>query len=406
MNKKKCLLFSFCVSDELFDVVQKIDPTPAIQTNIFGWNIARALSLIFGELNLISFCPVQNYPITKKIMFGRCAHKKNGIENNTLGFVNLVVLKHVTRLLSLFVFVVPKLVTLKIDWIFVHGLHSPYLVVASISRLFGVRVCVILTDPPGVVYKSDGFLSRNLKKVDRCLIKIFLKPVNLFIALSPDLKKEFCGGKPCLLLPGIIDSKKYAAKPFEIRVRKANDPFIIAYAGGLAESYGVRLLVDAVCGLDPRIKFILKIFGRGELESYVNQKARGDTRIQYYGFVSNNELPAYLKEAHLLVNARPSSTILSSMSFPSKLLEYLLFFIPVLTTRIKSIPPEMAGGFNYIEEEDSDGVAKSIIKIYESPANFLIAKCLIGRQFVVDELDLTSVAFKISKLIDQLNDRK
>lgn len=403
----KVLWLGFSVPDDLARFLFSLDPMPAVQTHKFGWSFARSLRHVFLEVVLASSCPVQNYPLVNKLIFRRKFFKSNEFHGVLLGFVNVLFLKHVTRLVSCILFVTPIIVRQRLKLVFVHGLHTPYLIFALFTRFLGCRVVVVLTDPPGVMLATDSYVARAMKRIDVLLVRFLLRRVDAVIALAPRLVEQLAPCRPALLFPGILDSTLESPSISQTTddpdgIVDTHSPFTVVYAGGLSCAYGVDRLLDAIIGFDLGESVRLKLYGRGDQVERIKNLALVDTRIEYGGFVSTELLLPELCSADVLINPRPTSEDFASMSFPSKLIEYLATGRPVLTTRIPSIPDELGGCFYYIDDESSEGIRAAIIQLKDMSVSSKSLNCSNAKQFVFSEFSEFATGQKIRKFVDCL----
>ncbi len=322
-----------------------------------------------------------------------------------IGFVNVLILKHLTRLLSCLL-LFPRLVFReRIGFLFIHGIHSPFLLFGILVRLFRVKVVVIITDPPGVVLPTDGFWTKAFKKIDAGIIRLLLKHVSGAVLLAPGLVDLVGERTPTLVFPGIasadfIEDEAFRMATFRRDVRDGATLKIV-YAGGLFRAYGVDLLLDAMRILvDAPVR--LELYGWGELEDEINALSRMDSRIVYGGYLSSDQLKEKLLRADLLINPRPPDRGAAAMSFPSKLIEYLAVGRPVLTTRISSIPESWNPYFLYIESPTAAGVSAAISHVLSLDSVWLDNFSRAAQEFVLVEASELSVGKKINQFVENI----
>lgn len=399
MEKPNILFLGFTVPEHVAKRAFTLDSNPAVQTHKFAWSMARALKSGFGRIVLASSCPIQNYPLGRKIFFKSERFQQEHIEGVLLGFINIIILKHITRFLSCLL-VLPRLMAShKVEYLFIHGLHTPYLLFGLLARTFGKKLVVILTDPPGVILPSDGILSRALKRLDVWLVRRALEHSDAVIALAPELVKRFAVRIPALVFPGILDSSLEAQISSARTHSSSTETFTIVYAGGLSSAYGIDRLIDAITGIDDsRVR--LKLFGRGDQENRIKSLSSKDDRFEYGGFVGNETLIPELLSADLLINPRPDTESFALMSFPSKLIEYLATGRPVLTTRIASIPDSYKPHFLYINEASEDGIRNAILDVLKKDKNQLNEFASLGQTFISNEASEISIGNRIYKFIN------
>jgi glycosyltransferase involved in cell wall biosynthesis len=179
--------------------------------------------------------------------------------------------------------------------------------------------------------------------------------------------------------------------------------FTIIYAGGLSKAYGVDRLIEAVMMLSPDVSVCLKLYGKGDQEDKVSLLSCDNPRFFYGGFVDSATLMSELCAADLLINPRPTNSLVSAQSFPSKLIEYLVSGCPVLTTRIPSIPGDLERHYFYIDDESPVGICTSIYKVMRLS---LIERRIHGKaaqEFVKANYSEAVIGRRISVFINNLN---
>ncbi len=354
MTLPKCVLIGFTIPDEDANRLFAMDPVPAVQTHKFAWSLARSLAAGGFELRLLSSYPVQSYPLVKKIVFYPMHFMQGEFSGDIIGFLNIAGAKHIGRLLGCLTRLGGFLGKRRPDVVFIHGVHSPYLLFGLLLRALGIPVIPVLTDPSGVALATDSGLSRRLKAVDRFLVGGMLQRMSALAALAPELTARLGGRLPEVIFPGIVGKTWLDTLAMTPR-RGANIRPTVLYAGTLMRAYGAALLLDAARQM-PEVDF--RIFGRGECETELREC--GLANLYYGGQLSADALAEEMLAADFLINCRPASSAQARASFPSKLLEYLAVGKPVITTRLAAIPPELAETFLYIDGESPEAVVAAI----------------------------------------------
>lgn len=406
LEKKSILFLGFCIPEDVAKEAFAMDPLPAVQTYKFGWSFARALKNSFEKVFIASACPVQNFPLVERVFFRKKVFEWQGIQGVMLGFVNIVLLKHLTRFISCLALVTPLIKKNRIEWIFVHGVHSPFLFFSLLAQLRGIRFAVVLTDPPGVVLATDSMLAKLMKRLDLNIVRWILQRSDAVVALAPELVQRLAPKTPALVFPGILESVFRNENTGDKNIIAAPDksaPFVIVYAGGLNKAYGVDRLIDAVLGLPSDVKVLLKFFGRGDQLPRIIETSQKNYRIQYGGFLESKDLIPELYSADLLINPRPTTESFAAMSFPSKLIEYLSTGRPVLTTKIPSIPHSLEKYFFFIEDETAEGIKMAIEKFINIPISTRNIHGRLAKKFVEESFSEIVIGHKIRKFIEKLN---
>lgn len=402
--ENKSIFLGFAIPDQVAKQVFQHDQHPAIQTHKFGWSFILSLSQ-FTRPFLISAMPVSNYPLNQKIFFGYSSFKDGNYKGVYIPFLNILILKHITRFLTALFLLLYHILVRNFKTIFVHGVHSPYLILCYLFSIFGVKYHVILTDPAGVVLPTDSKFTQFFKTIDKNLVGFFIRHADTVICLSPYLVEHYQINSNHIVFPGILnkDFRNFVDESRLKNIENIKDKvFKITYAGGLNEAYGIKLLVDAVAGLNKSIPIELLLYGKGDQVNYIKDKSLIDSRIKYMGFCNTEELVPALLTSDLLVNPRPSNQEFAILSFPSKLIEYLYTGVPVLTTRIKSIPDDYQEHFFYIDDESIIGIQNSILDIIQLPEKIRAEKAHKASNFIKKNASDEAVGKKLSLMINNI----
>jgi hypothetical protein len=101
--------------------------------------------------------------------------------------------------------------------------------------------------------------------------------------------------------------------------------------------------------------------------------------IFYHGFVTNSQLEIDLQSASAFINPRPSNIIDSEKNFPSKVLYYLKFLKPIISTNTGGLSNEFQEIFYIYQNDDLSSfrnVIYDILNMDENSYNFLCEKYL------------------------------
>ncbi len=155
-------------------------------------------------VTVVSCAPVLDFPHNRRIIFrGReCARGRTRVR--MFGFLNLTVLKHVTRFVSAVRAGEASHAKGNVDAVVVHGVNSA-LLWATLNRAkhWQVPAVVVITDPPSLVTEYDNHLTRWLKRLDKRLIRWALVRYSGLVVLAPRLAADLAPGKPWIVMEGI-----------------------------------------------------------------------------------------------------------------------------------------------------------------------------------------------------------
>jgi glycosyltransferase involved in cell wall biosynthesis len=171
-------------------------------------------------------------------------------------------------------------------------------------------------------------------------------------------------------------------KPFSERAN------LVGYVGRLSEEKGVLNLVEAVpriTGAEKDFRLVLAGEGhlRGQIEEFID-KAGLDHHVSLAGWISHDQVPAYLNDFRLLV--LPSYT----EGLPNVMLEAMACGTPVLATAVGSISQFISDGqTGYIMENNSpECIAGNILRALRDPdlkRVGLSGQALVKEKFTFEE---------------------
>lgn len=364
--KEAVIYLGFAIPDSTVEIIRKVDKNPHIATENFSWSVVGSLSSSFENVFVLSTPEVRNYPAAKKIFFTTQKFCKNKIIGKVMGFINIILLKHLSRFLISFFQLGFGLRKMKFSFILVHGTHTPFMISALLlGKIMKTSTIILLTDEHGKMVSNDGKLGVILRKIDTYLMKYLINKFDGFILLSPIFLKKF-RIKNYFVQPGILNKSLSTDLSTATRVRNDVNCFRVVFAGGLNHNNGVDRLLDSINYIQDK-KISLYFYGSGELVNQILIESKKDNRIVYGGLLYGSNLAEALLSADLLINPRPISEEYSKTSFPSKLIDYMATGVCTLTTKIVSIPAEISDYLFFIEGEDSISIAKAIIKTKQIP---------------------------------------
>jgi len=150
------------------------------------------------------------------------------------------------------------------------------------------------------------------------------------IFLSKILKDKY-NLKNSFLMVGGINNAKY--KNFLPTSKK--DELIILHSGILSKVTGIDIYLKAIELINEKnIRFIFS--GKGEMEDFLIERSREDSRIEYIGFLEEKEYLLLLNKANILINPRNMNLPQNQNNFPSKILEYLATGKVIISTKFSN----------------------------------------------------------------------
>jgi glycosyltransferase involved in cell wall biosynthesis len=156
-------------------------------------------------------------------------------------------------------------------------------------------------------------------------------------------------------LEGGFELKSFSQKP-------KGDKFIILFSGMMSKWGGVDLLLEGFKKIAEK-NVELWICGHGGHKTLLSDIVCDD-RIKYFGFVSNDRLQELSLMADAFINPRPTYINGNKMNFPSKILEYLSYGKPVVSTWTAGISSEYKDVLIVLDDDTPDNISKEILEVY------------------------------------------
>ena len=364
MSTRPTWVLGFAVPDRDFSALMESDPSMPLQTQKFGWSLAHAIGQAGRRVALLSCVPAVSFPRNRTMIYRSRGFDTEAVDGRLTGFINMTLLKHVTRYFSSGR-QASKLVKTSgaPEAILVHGANSALIWRAvALGRQWNAPAVVVLTDPYSIPTRFDGRLSLAFKKIDRQVILAGLSRCDGVVALTQPLADDFAPGRPVLVMEGLSSHDVAGGSGGEGRhadedLRIRSHPPRVVYAGGLHEDYGIATLlrVSRLATGNWQMWF----YGRGPMEGAIRKAAESNPRVVFGGLVERDQLSRIYGRAALLVNVRDPDAAFTKYSFPSKLIEYLESGTPVLSTRLKGIP-EAYENVLLLSDADADAIVCAI----------------------------------------------
>lgn len=347
------------------------------------------------NVSVTSLLPI-NSKDQKKIFWKFNPETEDDILYGYIPLVNIPVLRNIlSNLFVLFQILFKKFPESRGNLIVVDFLRfSINIPIVFASKLKGIKVLAIVTDLPGQSVLNKSFMARIRDKF------IFGLKYDYYVCLTRQLNEVVnIKNNPSIIIEGFANIQ---LKDIENKISNKFDEFVIVYAGGLYERYGLKMLIEAF-KLLPNKNLRLWFYGFGPYKDEIIKQSNIDDRIQYKGIIHHSEMMNVLIRATLLVNPRPTSEEFTKYSFPSKNLEYMASGTPLLTTKLPGIPIDHYPYIFLIEEDSIEGIYRGINNVL-SMSKFEIYKFgLAAKEYVLREKNNIKQAEKIINLLKSNN---
>lgn len=393
------LYISSLSSIRLINKIQKescSDPGFAVQK--FNRFIALGLQHNGAKVKVYSKPPVGN--IVGRTWVNESTEEEGGLIYNYIRYFNAPILKDILTFLFTFWQVFKFGLKNRKDKAVVCDVLAVSMNLGAVlaSKLTRQKIVGIVTDMPGLMvstsYSSDSFFKRIGTKISTSYLSFYSHYVFLTQQMNEVINTY---NHPYIIMEALCD-KSFNIISNENIVK--GSPKIIMYAGGLYEQYGLKKLVDAFRSIRRNdIKLIL--FGSGPYATELQQIVEIDSRVEYRGVVTNEEVVRTELEATLLVNPRPSTEEFTKYSFPSKNIEYMVSGTPLLTTKLPGMPIDYYPYVYLFEDESEQGYATTLNRILSLPSENLISKGKNAMNYVLQNKNYVIQTSRILNLISE-----
>jgi len=298
-----------------------------------------------------------------------------------LSFVNLPVLKQIMQVVS-GIRVGGRLMRAhKYDRILAFNMYPQVGIPAWwLGRWFRVPVVSLLADLPIDQDPDRQVASKAMMVVHNELTRRLIRTCEGVIVLNQCAAQRYAPQAACLLLDGAIDAR---LDPPDLEMGVLG-PRNIVFTGALVQYNGILQLIDAM-RLVRTQDVVLDVYGDGQLASFVRDAASSEPNINYHGKVGSSAMASIQKGAFLLINPRVVADPISEVTFPSKVLEYMLSGTPILSTRLNGLRGEYEDKMYFIEGESAQSIAFAIDDLTSRPPSELRDMGAKARRFVLHE---------------------
>jgi len=391
----KVLFLGFAIPDQMMALVSSLDRNqPQIAAHKLQWNLVSGIEAASGLLvDLVSAVAVSDYPNCPRLLFGYTKFRhREGAHDVLMPYINIIILKHITRLLSALVLLSSWFLrnrTCRNKLVLVYGMHSPFVLATLITaQFFGGKVVVIIPDLPTYTDFGirRGIVRRVTKPIDAYFQSKLIRKVTGLVVLTKYIAEDLAPHLPSVVMEGAI-SLSYTsggADNGDSALVPRSSEKVILYAGALVKEYGVDLLLNAFALISEE-NYRLWVCGKGIMERQVEEAAARDSRIKYWGFLWENDLVLRMQQATVLVHPRHSGSLFVRYSFPSKLLEYMRSGRPVVSTALSGIPEEYYDYLYVLSDESPQGLASLLREVCSKPPEELDRFGRRSKEFVERE---------------------
>ncbi len=291
----------------------------------------------------------------------------------------------------------------KIKFIIFYG-ESIFLEIFSIiiCKIFGVKILKEESEHPEITYKSYKLSPTFLIKI--IYKKFIYSSYDSILCMTDKLRKLFISHK--ISKKKLLVINNFTSKNFNIDY-KSDNKYNFGYIGSLNEKKdGVLSLLEClneVKKIYPKVCLIIIGFGNKIEKNSLDKKIKlfklsNNTKVYYN--LENSEIIDKLLNVSCFVSCRKKS-LQSDYGFPTKIVEYLSFELPLLTTITGSLNKFLVDGINCfcIKNFDVQSYSQKWIHIIKDPKN---AK-KVGKNARETSLKYFNPKVETSKILNHIN---
>lgn len=340
------------------------------------------------DLKCITLPAVFSFPHNNHEFFTRAEHYKyKNTEINSTGFCNLILLKEIWSTVSCAKQIMKCVKKFSGDTIHViintpdNRLFDALKIASWFSHKHFTKT-VIIPDIPSMVTDMDkqNPLKRILLKYRNDSVMKTTSGSNGLVLLTNAMMDFIPKPVKHIIMEGIVDAETMDMRSVECSKNKK----IILYTGTLRKIFGVTNLIEAF-RLIPDTNVELWICGSGDSQQFIEDAARNDSRIKFWGLVDSKAALSMQHQATVLVNPRTSEGVFTKYSFPSKTMEYLLAGRSVIINKLPGIPEEY---YDYVYTPDNESItalANCISYVLTIPDDIREKHAAEGRKFILEK---------------------
>ena len=345
-----------------------------------GINNDNDINLEIMTINQIaSFPKVRNKYIKNKII-----ELDSNMYSKGISFINIPFIKQITQGISVFNFIRKEIKKCnKIKILTFNNQPIIGLPINILKKFYKFEATCILADPPVNLEKNK--IIYFFRNIENFIVKKTLLQYEKMIILNKGVLEYYNITNNYLIIDGGFSKENFNFE-FNEEYKVDKNTIRIVFTGAITEYNGLKILIDSMNFI--KLKNIeLVICGDGDVSliNYIQYLAKKDRRINYIGKVSNKDAIKIQKEASFLINPRIKNDFISKVTFPSKMIEYMLSKKPVLSTDLNGLTKDYLKFLNIIDTSSPKKLAEDIEYHIQLDYNALLKKADRGFRMIYKE---------------------
>lgn len=279
----------------------------------------------------------------------------------------------------------------EVDVVYFHKGTMALSLPVVISRLFGVRTCVIKL--------SDFYTNRDFSKFSRTRIHLVtalqwlsMRFADAVVVFTPGEAQNVPNDTVHVAFSNYIDFDR-----FDVEVPFHQRKFDVGFVGRFTEVKGIETFSKAATELvDVHPDMEVTIVGDGPLTERIEQIVNDRERIELTGWINNDELPSRYNQIQLLI--APSR----SEGLPTVLLEAMGCGVVVVAADVGSVSDVIEHGETgfLLEDASREEIAETFKEISKRDDLEEISRA--GRDFVVDRYSRAAAIKRFEEITDMM----
>ncbi|CAM8625014.1 RfaG Glycosyltransferase [Burkholderiales bacterium] len=165
-----------------------------------------------------------------------------------------------------------------------------------------------------------------------------------------------------------INAEGYVAIDTSMATRYDGGSTVVMFCGSAGDHAGLSIFLASASFINTKnVEFWIAGGWNGNL----NAIRSGSVKVRKLGFLSEDKLEYYLSRSDIFVNTNLSTASQNKHNFPSKLLRYLSFKKPIISTWTEGLPPYYRGMINVVDSDSPEKLAEMIDYIAKRPKDGL-----------------------------------
>lgn len=355
---KRILLCGVFDSIHNNEVIKYSKRNVEFSANTFQLKLIKGFEENNKKISIISAPFIGSYPSRSLIRRFRCFKEEDKLVDEYVSFNNCWGLRNISRRINCF-----KKLNSIIDYkeetvIYVYSAHTPFLqaAVKAKRRNTNIKICLIVPDLPEYMNlgRNQSLLYKFAKFFDKRNFYKLCKKVDSFVVLTNEMRVPLnIGSRPYLVVEGLLETK------CSCTIKTKADKKRILYAGKLDRKFGVTNLLEAFEKINDKDVELI-ICGAGEDAKIIEEYARKNPKIIYYGQMAPEEAKKLMISSDILVNPRQNCSEYTKYSFPSKTIDYLSTGNIVVAYKLDGMPEDYEDFVTFVPGDSVNELAATL----------------------------------------------